>query len=165
LLSSFGHNPRLSVREFTADIRVVPGKPETAVVQLKIRADSLQVIDDVSEKDRNEIEQTMKGEVLETSRFPEIVFESDTVSGEMIFQGRYRINMSGNVSLHGTTRNEKVQAQVTAGEEQLRAEGDFHLRQSDYGIKLVKVAGGALKVKDEVKITFDIQAQAAPSAG
>ena len=41
----------------------------------------------------------------------------------------------------------------------LRAFGEFSLRQSDYGIKPVSAVGGGLKVKDEVKFTFDIVAR------
>ena len=36
---------------------------------------------DVSDKDRSEIERTMKDKVLEVERFPEISFESRQVSG------------------------------------------------------------------------------------
>ena len=41
----------------------------------------------------------------------------------------------------------------------LRANGEFTLRQTDYRIKLASVAGGALKLKDELKFTFDIVAR------
>jgi hypothetical protein len=41
----------------------------------------------------------------------------------------------------------------------LRASGDFSLSQSDYAIKPVSVAGGALKVKDELKFDFEIVAR------
>ena len=41
----------------------------------------------------------------------------------------------------------------------LRASGEFTVRQTDYGIKPVSVAGGALKVKDELKFSFDIVAR------
>ncbi len=41
----------------------------------------------------------------------------------------------------------------------LRANGEFSIRQTDYGIRLVSVAGGTLKLKDELKFTFDIVAQ------
>jgi hypothetical protein len=33
------------------------------------------------------------------------------------------------------------------------------VRQTDFGIKLVSVAGGALKVKDELQCAFDIVAR------
>jgi hypothetical protein len=41
----------------------------------------------------------------------------------------------------------------------LRASGDFTLSQSDFGIKPVSVAGGALKLKDELKFSFEIVAR------
>ena len=41
----------------------------------------------------------------------------------------------------------------------LRSLGEFSLRQSDYNIKLVSAIGGWLKVKDEVKFSFDIVAR------
>jgi hypothetical protein len=44
----------------------------------------------------------------------------------------------------------------------LRAFGEFALRQSDYGIKPPSAVGGGLKVKDEVKFTFDIVARKRP---
>jgi hypothetical protein len=40
----------------------------------------------------------------------------------------------------------------------MRASGEFSLCQTDYGIELVSVAGGALKVKDDVKVSFDVVA-------
>ena len=50
-------------------------------------------------------------------------------------------------------------AQMTPGEDSLRAFGEFTLRRTDFNIKLVSVAGGALKVKDELKFSFDIVAR------
>jgi len=41
----------------------------------------------------------------------------------------------------------------------LRANGEFPLSQRAYRIKPVSVAGGALKLKDELKCTFDIVAR------
>jgi hypothetical protein len=41
----------------------------------------------------------------------------------------------------------------------LRASGEFTMRQSDYGIKPISVAGGALKVKDELKFSFEMVAR------
>ena len=43
----------------------------------------------------------------------------------------------------------------------LRANGEFTSAQSNYGIKPVSVAGGTLKLKDELKFCFDIVARKA----
>jgi hypothetical protein len=39
---------------------------------------------------------------------------------------------------------------------QLRGEGEISILQTDYGITPVKVGGGAVKVKDKLKIAFTI---------
>ena len=44
----------------------------------------------------------------------------------------------------------------------LHASSQFTLRQTDYRIELASVAGGALKVKDEVKVSFDLIAMPPP---
>jgi polyisoprenoid-binding protein YceI len=124
-----------------------------------VQAASLQVTDDVSEKDRNDIQNKMNQDVLETSQYPEIVFESTQVALAQLGENSYVANVTGNLALHGTTRQEKISAQVSVSGDTLRAYGEFTLRQTDYGIKLVSVAGGTLKVKDEVKIAFDFTAR------
>lgn len=121
--------------------------------------DSLGVTDDISQKDRTEIESGMKQDVLETSSYPEIVFESSQLTANKMGEGRYAVNASGNLALHGVTRSETIYAQVAVTGDTLRAYGEFSPRQTDYGIKLVSVAGGTLKVKDEVKVTFDFTAR------
>jgi YceI-like domain len=63
------------------------------------------------------------------------------------------------LSMHGITRPQVVPARVTAGEDVLRAFGTFTILQSDYDLKLASVAGGALKVKDEVKFSFNMLAR------
>ena len=37
-----------------------------------------------------------------------------------------------------------------------QATGKFRFKQSDFGIKPVRVAGGTVKVKDELETEFDI---------
>jgi polyisoprenoid-binding protein YceI len=93
-------------------------------------------------------------ELVESARCPEIVFESATVSAD----ANNRVEILGNLTLHGVTRRERVPAQFAVTGDILRAYGDFSIRQTDYRIKLASVAGGALKLKDELKFTFDIVA-------
>ena len=159
LFSSLGHNPNLAIRSYTGEATLVPGSLEQASIRISVQGDSLEVTDDVSGKDRAEIESRLKQEVLETLSYPEIVFESSQVSVNQLGDDRYAVNVTGNLALHGVSRNETISAQVSLTGDTLRAYGEFSLRQSDYGIKLVSVAGGTLKVKDEVKVTFDFTAR------
>jgi len=159
LLSAMGHNPTLAVREYSGDASFASGTLEQASVRVVAQSASLEVTDDVSQKDRAEIENKMRQEVLETSDYPEITFESSTITPNKLGENSYTVNVAGNLTLHGVTRNETIYAQVTLTGDTLRAFGEFTLRQTDYGIKLVSVAGGTLKVKDEVKVAFDITAR------
>jgi polyisoprenoid-binding protein YceI len=160
LLSSFGHNPVIAIRDFEGEVEFVPGTLEGARVRLTIKADSLAVTDDVKEKDRLEIKHMMRDDVLEVSNYPEIVFESASVTASRIREGRYRARVIGNLTLHGVTQpNLWIQSEVTFGDDDaLRAQGDFSLKQTDYKIKPVSAMGGTLKVKNELKFKFDIVA-------
>jgi polyisoprenoid-binding protein YceI len=159
LLSALGHNPTIGIRGMTGELELVPDTLADASVKFRIRADKLSVQDDVSEKDRREIERMMFESVLQTARFPEIVFESTRISATPAGEGRYSMNIGGRLTLHGVTRDLSIPAQVAQTGDMLRAFGEFSLRQTDHGITLVSVAGGALKVKDELRFSFDIVAR------
>jgi polyisoprenoid-binding protein YceI len=87
------------------------------------------------------------------------VYECSRLSASKIAEGQYQVALDGDLTLHGVTRNQPVSARVTVNAETLVAFGDFSLHQSDYEIKLVSALGGALKVKDEVKGSFNIVAR------
>jgi polyisoprenoid-binding protein YceI len=159
MFSTFGHNPTLAVRDFEGEARLSPGALDEAQLHMKIKAASLAVTDDMSEKDRRELERTMNQEVLNTSRYPEIVFESLQVSASKAGNGQFFVNLVGTLTLRGVSNRQAVAAQIALMGDMLRANGEFSLLQSTYGIKPVSVAGGALKVKDELKCSFDIVAR------
>jgi polyisoprenoid-binding protein YceI len=162
LLSMFGHDPLIGVKDFQGEVSFVPETFENASLKLTISANSLRVVNDVKEKDRKDIERTMRDEVLETGKYPEIVFQSNNVSLNQIGEGRYRARVIGNLTLHGVTQsNISINGEVTLNNDGLKAKGDFAIKQTDYKIKLVSVAGGTLKIKNEVKGRFDILARSA----
>ena len=154
MLSALGHSPTIAIRNFTGEAEYDPAAPAQASLRVAIRADSLEVTDDISSKDRREIESTMNEKVLESSKYPEIVFESAGASAT-----QNRVTMNGNLSLHGVTQRLPVTAQVNLLGDMLRASGEFSISQSDFDIAPVSVAGGALKLKDELKFAFDIVAR------
>jgi polyisoprenoid-binding protein YceI len=158
LLSMFGHDPLIAVCGFGGDARLRPGTLESASLLMLVQADSLAVLNKVSDKDRREMERAMREEVLEIARYPEIVFMSTSISAQPAGEDRYRAGIVGKLSLHGVTRDHSMEALLTLSDGSLRAQGEFPLRQTDYNIKPVSVAGGTLKMKDELKLSFDIVA-------
>ena len=158
-LSAFAHNPTVAIREFTGEATVNAGQIESSSLRVSIAAASLQVVGDVPDKDRPEVERTMHDEVLESVRFPEIVYECLRLSANRLSEELYWASLNGDLTLHGVTRPLLVPARITMGSNRLKASGDFTIRQSDYDIKLVSASGGTIKVKDDLKFLFEIVAR------
>ena len=160
LLSSFGHNPTIAIPDFEGDVQWTSDTLEDAKVRIVARAAALTVTDDISARDRQEIERRMHDEVLETDGFEEILYDCDRVSPiQKIAESLYAVRLNGELSLHGVTRTQPIPARVTIKGETLRAAGDFSVRLSDYEIRPVSAAGGTVKLKDELKLSFDIVAR------
>jgi polyisoprenoid-binding protein YceI len=165
LFAGFGHNPVIAIRGFTGEARFSAQAPEQSSLQIAMDAGSLAIAGDANEKDRQEMDRTMKQDVLETDRYPEIRFEGSGTDATKIADGMYRIVLAGRLTLHGVKGDVKVPCNVTVGDNSLRANGEFSIRQTDFQIKLVSVAGGTLKLKDELKFTFDIVAERRKEVG
>lgn len=147
LFSAFGHNHEIRAPIARGSFDESADLPS---VELQVDARQLQAMDpDLSAKDRAEVQQTMLGPtVLDSAKFPEIRFRSLTV--EKAGEGKWRVH--GDLTLHGETR--PVLVEVDGGSGHYR--GSATVRQTDFGIKPVSAGGGAIKVKDEVRVEFEI---------
>jgi polyisoprenoid-binding protein YceI len=159
LLSVLGHSPTIAVGDFEGDVLLEKGSLESAALHLRVKAASLLVQDDVSNRDRLEIERQMRDEVLETGRFPDILYKCSSASGSEPAAGPSIVRLNGQLSLHGVARPLPIDAHVNVTGDLLRASGEISLRQTDYDIRLVSAMAGALKIKDELKVSFDIAAR------
>ena len=159
MLAAMGHNPTVGICDFSGEMSFDPEKAEAGSFRLGVKAASLSIQDDVSEKDRREMERLMNQEVLEAAKFPEIRYEASDITVMRVSEMLYSAALNGELTLHGVTRRQPINARVTLLGSMLRASGDFTLDQTDYNIKLVSVAGGVLKVKDELKFSFEIVAR------
>src|SRR5262249_86255 len=121
-----------------------------------IPARSLKLTDAVSAKDREEIEGRMQQEVLETATYPEIVFQSTEVKADKVTDDWYRLGITGELRLHGVKKPFRVDAQVRLSDDEARLSGQGTLSQSAYRIKEVSALGGMIKLKDELKLDFDL---------
>ena len=159
LMARMGHNPIIGIRDFSGEMQFDPEKSEAGAFRLVIKSASLSVQNDISGKDLREIERLMNQEVLETAKFPEIVYEATSISVIRMTDMLCSATLNGKLTMHGVTRDQTIVARVALLGSMLRASGDFTLDQTDYNIKLVSVAGGALKLKDELKFSFEMVAR------
>lgn len=159
MLSALGHDPTFVARDFTGDVSFDPATPDAASLTMSMRAVSLTLVDDVTDTERRTIERTMQEDVLESARFPEITYRCAKAAVRQVSLGHFEVSLNGTLTLHGVTYPQPIAATLTASGTTLRAFGEFIVRQSDYDIKPVSVAGSMLKVKDELKCSFDIGAR------
>ena len=158
-LSAMGHNPTIGIGDFSGEIHFDPKALEANSLRMNIRLNSLRVLDDISDKDRREIERRMNEQVLEVVKYPEAVYEATAASIAPIENAEYSAALNGVLSFHGVSASMPIVARVAVSGSVLRAAGDFILKQSVYRIRPVSVAGGALRLKDELRFSFQIEAR------
>jgi hypothetical protein len=119
-------------------------------VQLRVDSRKMRVLDpEISVDKRAEIQHMMEGNaVLDAEHFPEISYRSTAITKT----GDAQWEVRGNLTLHG--KNQPVVVVVSLEGGHYRGSASF--KQSIFDINPIRIAGGAVKVKDEVKIEFDI---------
>lgn len=146
MFSAFGHEHEIAAPIERGEVDTTAGS-----VKLYVKAGALTVRDrEISDNERAEIQSTMIGpQVLDAERHPEIAFQSTRT--EPISADSWRV--AGNLTLRAETHAVTVEVRKT-GDHYV---GNSRFKQTDFGIKPAKVAGGAIRVKDEIRIEFDIQ--------
>ena len=148
LFSALAHNHII-----TAPIGSGSIDKERRSVSLSFNANALKLVDtEGSESDHRQIERTMNGpEVLNVAQFPVISFQSKRV--DVAKPDSYQV--TGDLKLHGRSREISLPVVFSGG----MYKGSISLKQTDFGITPVKIAGGAVRVKDEIEIDFEIVPQ------
>jgi polyisoprenoid-binding protein YceI len=161
VLKAFAHDHSIAPKHMSGQVQFVPAYMERSSVFLKINAESLTVLDPgISDRDRQEIQTTMLGDkVLDTAKFPEITFASTNVPAVQSSGNGWQLMLQGNLSLHGVQKTINFPLSVRTEANELNAEGEVWLLQTDYGITPVKVAGGGVKVKNKIRIDVSIVAR------
>ena len=157
--AAVSHSPKIAIRGWAGAIRMASGTPGKSSLQVQVKASSLEVLDELRESDRREIHRIMKTEVLEIDQFPEMVFESSEVRLEQQKENLYRVLLGGTLRMHGISNHHEFASQVALGIDTLRAYGNFSVRQTDYNIRIASIAGGTLRLQDELKFSFYVLAR------
>jgi polyisoprenoid-binding protein YceI len=154
MLRMFAHDPTLSVRNVAGAFNIDPETFANGSLQLSAKANSLEVIDDFSAKDKQEIQTVARDQVLEASRFPEIKYESNDITATKAYGNTYNVEFKGTLTLHGVARPVAVDAQCILLDGSIRLSGTSMVRQPEFNIRPVMIAA-----KDDVKVSFDIVAK------
>jgi polyisoprenoid-binding protein YceI len=134
LISVVAHSPKIAVRDWEGEVQFVPDSVEDAHVSIRAKTGSL--------------------EVLDIERFPEFTFESSAIEAKRQKESLFQCSLKGRLTLHGISNHQSFAAQVAFGVDSFRAYGEFTVLQTDYGITVAQIAGGTLKLQDELKCSF-----------
>src|SRR2546423_2872307 len=160
-----GHDHFVAAREFTGEARLTPGSVNPASLTLSVNAASLAETRDVfTDQQKKIINGELHDIVLEPEKYPEITFKSTDVSAEVEKGGTYnvnvvfKVNLSGDLTLHGVTRHVTIPTEVTLNGRELRARGEFGINRSDFNVKATSAFHGTVRVRNRLKVIFDIVA-------
>ncbi|MBI1766442.1 MAG: YceI family protein [Acidobacteria bacterium] len=159
LLSGIAHDHNIGVKGFSGEINVPGASFDAGSVQLEVQTESLTLLDNISEKDRAEITKNMRGAVLETAKFPKVVFRSTSLTGFTPKENGASFTLNGDLTLHGITKRLALPVTVVQTGQTLRITGQYTLHQTDFGITPYSAALGTIKVKNDVVIKFNLVAK------
>jgi polyisoprenoid-binding protein YceI len=146
LFSALAHDHEIEAPITAGTVRM----GDNPSVTLAVHARELRVLDpEASANTRADVQKTMEGsDVLNVDQFPEISFQSTEIQKK----GEQHWTVRGNLTLHGRTSAVDVDVVLRDG----HFEGSAQLKQHDFGMIPISIAGGTVKVKDEVRIEFTI---------
>ncbi len=147
LLARLAHDLRLNLGKFevTYDAGKVTARfwPESLSVDGSAKKGTVDSTTP-SQSDKTKIHGTITDTILETRKYPEIVFEGTGDDGT----GKVR----GDLTLHGQTHEIELTVRESSG----AYTGALDLVPSRWGIKPYKAVGGAIKLQDKVRVEFEI---------
>jgi polyisoprenoid-binding protein YceI len=161
LIAAVAHSPKIAIRDWSGMVQMASPTLQGASLKVRVKPASLEVLDELSEVDRRELHRVMNREVLETAEFPEIAYDSTEVAADKLKEDLYRLNVRGRLTLQSVTNDQDFEAQASLGVDSVRAYGSFSLLQTDYDIRIASIAGGTLKLLDELKFSFYVLARKA----
>ncbi len=145
LLSPAGHEHWVIAPISSGTIREAPPSVEFTIDTAAMRVKPDPRID---AKTQAQIQKDMEEMTLETAKYPRIEFHSTRI--DPAGEGEWRV--AGELTLHGVTRPVTISVKRSGG----AYAAHTVLKQTDFGIKPIRVGGGMIRVKNEVEIEFEI---------
>ena len=154
LFGAFAHNHLIEAEKIVGCATIDSKEITRSSIKLDFLADQISVIDPKeSARDRAEVQKTMESEVLRVTEFPRVTFESTSFERH----GTDRMLIHGNLTIRGRTQRVMIPTIVMPLKDgTYRATGEYKFKQTSFGIKPINLAGGTVKVKDEVTIEFEL---------
>jgi polyisoprenoid-binding protein YceI len=148
-----GHDLTIEVTRWRGSATVDTANLARCSVTVEVDVDSFDVregsggVKPLTDSDRAEIKKTVREKVLHTDQHPTIAFRSTRVDGSAD-----SFTVEGDLTITGVTRPVTVHGRVSDG----RVRGSATVTQTRWGIRPYSAFFGALKLRDDVAVEFDV---------
>ena len=146
--------------ELSGSVDAVPGENGAWDIQARVVVKAAAMVTGNASRDRN-----MREKVLETDRYPEIVFEARRIRADLsrLRPGeRFTAEAEGDLTVHGKTAPLRVPIDVLVQADSVVLEGSFPLSWKQY--ELNDPSFGIVTVRDPLKVKFRFIARIAGSS-
>ena len=149
----------IAARAYTSKLTIPKDEAKTAF-EISVEAKSLINVDKtMGDFERKGFQNVLQTQVLESDKYPAITFKSVGLS-ELKKDGEQRtFTLAGDFVFHGVTRRVSFPVKAAFGKAAIQAAGAVKIKQTDYGITPYADALGAIKIGDEMTISFSIVAK------
>jgi polyisoprenoid-binding protein YceI len=155
-----GHSHVVRARSVSGWVAYRADEPSSSRLEVTIPSESLEVLTPHDTAEIRKVTETMRSQVLQVSRFPQIRFTATNATPT-----NNGFHLAGELTMVGHTRPVPVDAVVRIAGDTLSAQGKFSVKQSDFGIEPIRAGpGGTVKVADRVDFTFAAVAVRDPTA-
>jgi polyisoprenoid-binding protein YceI len=166
-LARAGHNHVIASHSLTGTVWV-PADPQAASFEIHVPVNDFTIDEpalraqegadfstEVPDSARDGTKKNMLSEpMLDGARYPEVVLRS-----ERLEIGSEGILAQVSVTIRGQTRTVTVPVRYEMHENEVRAQGQLTLKQTDLGLTPFSLLGGALRVEDAMTVRFSLLAR------
>jgi polyisoprenoid-binding protein YceI len=149
-----GHDHLIRATAYDGEVKYEPEEPAATSIRIRIVTDGLKVLTPPDSEEIRKVTASMRGEVLDVDRYPEIRFASKSVT-----RAREGYTIVADLTMHGQTHEVTVPAQVGFSGDTLVAKSRFRVKQTAFGMKPYRGGpAGSIRVADEVEFRIQLRA-------
>jgi polyisoprenoid-binding protein YceI len=157
-----GHTHEVVGKVHAGRVQADPLDVSASSVSVELRARDFQVVAEKEKAgDAPKVQATMERDVLEVERHPDITFMSSAVKGRELSPGRYGLELTGTLSLHGMSRRLTLPVEVQIEGPTLTATGRLSITHDAFGLRRVSGGAGTVRVANDLTIDFTLVARTA----
>lgn len=134
-------------KTFTGTIDLVNAKPEDSSVSVEI--DTTSVFSDAEKL----TEHLKSPDFFDTAKYPTASFKSTKIVADTA-KGAGNYTVSGDFTIHGTTKSISFPAKITVGDADVSVESEFSINRKDFGIVYAGKADDLIRDDVVIKLTL-----------